>query len=234
MHYRLRLKSKEATRVFCKVFLLLLSPLKASAEPVDFDVIEKHSGADFAKGYMYQEQGKYELALDAYSKSIKAHPENMETYLHHANVLLELKRYREVLSDMDKYSSLMQQTSDKDDKSRVAIVELKRAKALDGLGQSAEALKEYKKSLENDDTLYVHEALGRYYKRHGQRDLAVKELQSVKTRMHSGGWSYNWGKFETEIDDMLKELNASATTQQLKQSNKRTNANQQPAVKRSK
>ena len=207
-----QLWKRKAFFVLSFVTMLSFAGLPANSEPVDFEVMEKNLGADFAKGYQLEGQGKLEEAVQAYSRSINAHPENTQTYRVRAELLLELKKYKEAQADMNKYRNLIQQTSDKDDKLKLGFLALGEAKVLDGLGNSTEALRKYKLALQLDDTVEGRIALGSYYKRHGARELATKELQQVKKIMHSGGWGYNWGKTEAGVDDMLKELTSATNT----------------------
>lgn len=220
-------------RAFSKLVLIFTfsyACLSVNAEPVDFDVIEKHSGADFAKGYEFQQRGKYEEALQAYSRAIATHPENMETYMHRINVFIELKRFREAQADINRYKSLMQLTSDKDDKMMLAVVALQEAQVFDGLGNSKEALNKYKLALELDDTVDGHTELGKFYKRHGEKELAIKEFQKVKNVMDSNEWGYNWGKAKTDVDNMLKELQSSPTTKTIAPGGKSVPATTKPTL----
>lgn len=194
--------------------LYICLPAPAYAEPVDFDVVEKYSGKDFAQAIKLKAQGKLEEAAQAFGRSISAHPENMETYLERANVLLELKKYKEALSDLDKYTSLMQLTSDKNDKSRQSILALKRAKALDGLNKPAEAMSLYKQSLDLDDTVYARIALGAHYKKQGDKENALEQFKIAKSRMHGGGWSSNWGQTEIDLNNMMNELKSDKVTKE--------------------
>jgi tetratricopeptide (TPR) repeat protein len=193
--------------------LLTFSCAPVFSEPVDFEIMEQHSGADYVKGYKLQQEGKLEEAVQAYSKSIAAHPENTQTYMIRAGLLIGLKKFKEAQTDLNKYKDMIQQTSDKEDKGKLALLALREGTISDGLGNSAEALRKYQLALRYEDTIAGHKALGSLYKRQGKNELAIKELQQVKQRMNAGGWGYNWGKAETEIDEMLKELKAVPTVQ---------------------
>lgn len=189
--------------------------LEAAAQPADFNVIEKNYGHDYLQGYKFEQQGKYAEALAAFSRSIGAHPENTPVYLERADTLIHLKRYREALSDLNKYSSMIDQTSEKNEKSRQAVIARYKAKTLDGLGQSKEALKKYKESLALEDSVYTHVELGNYYKNHGDRGAASRHFQIAKSQMHGGGWYADWGQFEIDLDNSMKELEVTATKKSL-------------------
>jgi tetratricopeptide (TPR) repeat protein len=228
----LSLRQKDAVLLLASLISIFApaSYIGTSAQPVDFDVIEKNSGSDFLQGYKLRRQGKLEDALTAFSKSISNHPENTETYLERADLLIQLKKYRDALSDLNKYASMLQQTSDKDDKSRQAIIARYKALAFDGLGNPNEALRNFKESLDLDDTIYTRVELGNYYKRHGDRTEALSQFQNAKSRMHGGGWHANWGQFEVDLDKNMSELSGSASSKNIKVPRKQ-NADQNKAKK---
>lgn len=187
--------------------LIVVSP--AYAEPIDLEVMEKNYGHDYAQGYMFEQQGKYEEAEKAFARSISANPDQIQAYIERADALLQLKRYGEALNDIDRYSKLLQQSGDKNDKSRLAMISRFRAKSYDGLGKTDAALSNFKQSLAYQDNIDGHFALGSFYKKHAKNDLAVAELQTAKEKMHAGGWhNSSWAKTESEIDKMLSEINS--------------------------
>ena len=191
------------------LFVFISADLPCRAQLVDYDVIEKRSGHEYAEGFACERRGQNDEALKWFTKAIESRPEQMNSYMDRANVLMKLKKYREALADVEKYSQLLDQTAYREDKGFLASVARMKAKAQEGMGQKEQALKNYKESISLDDTVYAHAELGALYKRQGKKDLAIQELEIAKKRMHpTGGWSSEgaWGETETEVNRNLQEL----------------------------
>jgi tetratricopeptide (TPR) repeat protein len=188
--------------------LMSFNCLAASAEPVDFEVVEKNYGKDYVKGTIAAEHGKNEEAVQWFSKSIVERPEEKSSYMQRADAYIKLKKYREALADVDKYAALLDRSSQREDKSYLWGIDMTRGEALEGLGRNDEAVKYYKHSLENRDSVEGHMALGEIYKKHGQKAQALQEFQAAKEIMglHKGWSTIGWGDTEKHVDEMLVEL----------------------------
>jgi tetratricopeptide (TPR) repeat protein len=198
---------QEALLLFSLFCLTIYIEAKAG-EPVDYEVIEKRSGKDYANGYAAAEQGKYDEAVKWFSKSINEKPEQMETYMDRTQAYLKLKKYREALADLEKYAVMFDRTSRREDGFCLSGISLVRGEALEGLGRYDEAVKCYKDSLQKRDSVEAHTALGDYYKTHGKKDLAIKEYQGAKKIFDLGRrWSTHGSREpERHVDEMLSEL----------------------------
>ena len=90
-------------------------------------------------GFEAQIQGKYEIALDYYNKSIAADPKNTRVWIDKGNVLMRLNRSEEALSAYDSALSLESNVSDIWNLRGVALMASER---------NTEALESFEKALQ--------------------------------------------------------------------------------------
>lgn len=150
------------------------------AEPLDLDVISKKQGPNYARALVLEQQGKYDEAEQYYSKSIAEHPEHMSSYMGRARSLIAMRKFKDALNDVNRYSQLLDQTSNRGDRNWLSGPELMKANALQGLGQTNDAVNCYKKALSYHESVKGHVDLASLYADSNQRDLALQEIKKAE------------------------------------------------------
>lgn len=185
------------------VVLALWQANPVQAELVDYDIMEQNFGPDYVSGYKLEKTGQKDEALAAYNKAIAQNPNEMQFYMSRAGLLISLNRNADALKDVDKYTQLVKDSTLKKKTGLLASAALMKAKALEAMGKTSEAMENYKVAAETGSRSKLpHLKLADYYLARGKKDLALKELYAAKT---PDGFFDN-SKEQQEILAKIKQL----------------------------
>ncbi len=104
----------------------------------------KSSWAHFNLGFLFDEQGRKAKAVEAYTEALKYARDFQSAYFNRGLALLELREYRRALNDFETAGKLGRND---------AVWLASRAMAFEGLGQTAEADREFAKALQHAENI---------------------------------------------------------------------------------
>ena len=199
--------------------LLFVAGSPATADLYDRNAIQNTMGQDYADGVVLQNKQKHLEAVGAFSKAISNAPKGpssfnllFQAYQMRANSLFALKKFDDALKDADLIGALLNASPDKNDKSYLGGLAMRRAEIYDAMGRNAEALQQYKLGAALKNSSSSREVLAKFYQRQGQNELAIAELRAAKSLISSS----RYGRPQAEnIDKMIEKIESTLPKRNL-------------------